>query len=209
MKRTEAVSKAISSRRVTARARARVALRAGGALAFLLTFSAIVNAAPPHVWAPGDKLASADLNKNFSEVDARLATIEAPPAFLQSVSGVAEAGGIGEAYVYSAVSVLLTPGTWLVEAHATISTTMSTDGVQLGLRNTTTSTDIDPSRSAAAQTTAVDVAVALTTTAVVTVATATEIQMKAYPHGTSVVHFGSANLPGFTEKQRLFAVKLR
>ncbi len=189
---------------------ARAALRAFGTLAFVLTFSAMVNAAPPHVFAPGDKLASADLNQNFSDLNGRVSNLEAPPAFLQSVSSAPEtAGGLGEPHAYSAIAVMITPGTWLIEAHATIFTTMSTDGVQLGLRNVTTSADIEPSRSGAVQTTAASSAVALSTTAVVSVGVPTAIQMKAYPNGSSVVNFGSTVLTGFAAQQRLSAVKLR
>lgn len=51
-------------------------LRIGGALFFLIGFGTVVNAAPPHTFAPGETLTAANLNQTFNDLDGRIKKLE-------------------------------------------------------------------------------------------------------------------------------------
>src|SRR4051812_38193864 len=86
--------------------------------------SAIAYASVPHMFATNETLTADNLNGNFNALDSRLSAVEttAGSAFgvLEMASDVNQAGAMGADLVYTAVSLTLTPGTWLVEAYASV-----------------------------------------------------------------------------------------
>jgi hypothetical protein len=197
---------------------------AGAAISLVaLGATAIAFAAPPHTWNDGDTLTAADLNGNLSALDTRIAALEAKaPAYLVSESTAMEHSEVGNDLVLQGASLELTPGTWLVEGFASVSTNFNPDQVQIGLWDDGKSIELPKSRSAAATTlvyaggvtcdevTQFCTSVALTTKVVVKVDTNTTIRIKGYRNGGSELWFGTVDknvvLP---QPQRLTALQFQ
>lgn len=178
-------------------------LTAGGALADV-----------PNTFEAGQTLKAADLNENFTALEARaaaaedaaqdalerVATLEAAPEYLVETASDGQTGEYAEDVVYEAMEVTLQPGTWLVEATATLSTTSQSDAVQLGLWNHTTGAEVAASRGAAATSEALEggyfcgaqpcSVVPTSASAVLTVTTPTTIRVKGYRNGSSTLTVG-------------------
>jgi len=167
----------------------------------------VAAAAPKHTFVSGAKVSAADMNENFADLDARLAKLEVAQD-VESMSVTNEAGMLSTDYVYTAATITLTPGTWLVEAHATLYSTGNADGKALGLFDGTNNVDIPASKSGIADAVAVNVPQSFATSKVITVTAPTIIRMKAYRNGGSILNFGYLNT-GIAPAQRLLAVRLK
>jgi hypothetical protein len=200
----------------------RRAIFVGIPLAVILGGAALVYAGVPNTFTTGDVLSAQLMNANFSALDSRLTTLETKtPVTVVSESNITESGPSSADFVFQSAQLSLTPGTWLIEASAVLTTTPNEDVVQLGLWNETTSTEVIPSRSPLGVTGLPGVLcdgattfcddVPLTTTSVVTVAIDTTIKLMAYRNGVSTVHVGVLK-PSFNivlpQTTRLTAVKL-
>lgn len=190
-------------------------VKVGGAFLFIIGLCAVVNAAPAHTSSRGEILTATNLNETFSGLDARIAKVEAlPEAPLESVSDAPATGTIptggadGTPLVYPGVTLTLTPGTWLVEAYASVYPTGNRDTLQLGLYNATTNAQVSQSRSGVGVV-ELGMLIPLFTSKVLTVSTKTDIRMIAYPNGSSAPNVGGAGSIRLPEPQRMTAVKLR
>jgi hypothetical protein len=154
----------------------------------------------------GQALKAADLASNFTSLDARVGTLEQAPTVLESASDTDLAGAMSTNTLYTPVSLTLTPGTWLVQAFATLSSTMNSDQKALGLYNETAGADVPNSRSGIGTATMGD-SESYTTSKVIVVVADTVIRMKAFRQGASIVNFGSAAVMT-GGRQRMLAVKL-
>jgi hypothetical protein len=111
--------------------------------------------------------------------------------------------------IYTSLSLALTPGTWFVQAFATLSSTDNRDAKALGLYNETAAADVASSRSG------ISVAnlgepESFTTSKVIVVAVNTVIRMKAFRNGNSRVNFApTAALGLLAGRQRMIALKLK
>ena len=134
-----------------------------------------------------------------------------PTVVLEAFSDVAESEPTaGVPLVYSHALVNLTPGTWLVEASATVFATGNADEIGLSLFDVTTNVDIPGSLGGIASS-SINQNVPLSTSKSITVSVPTLIEMKATANGGSVVNFG--NLGGGaglkTGQMRIFAIKVQ
>jgi hypothetical protein len=176
----------------------------------ILGAAAIGYAGPTlHVWKDGDTLTAADLNGNFTALDTRIAALEEnSPTYLVAESKVTESSAVSQDLVYQSISLDLTPGTWLVEGFASLSTTVSQDGVQMSLWDDTNSVEVTQSRSPMVSTigfggvtscdgiTTFCTSVGVTTSRVITVASETTIRLKGHRNGASRIWFGSSDPNG-------------
>ncbi|WP_437554433.1 hypothetical protein WME97_21315 [Sorangium sp. So ce367] len=189
----------------------RRALTVGIPLAILAGAGAVAYASVPHTWKSGEVLNAADLNESFGTLDKRVATLEADPTYLVADSSETEVGEVSQDLLYQSISLDLTPGTWLVEGFATLSTTMSPDQVQLSLWDDTNDAEVPQSRSPIHWTASSDYgAVAAVTSSAITVTANTKIRLKAHRNGVSIIWFGPSNAalelpPG----HRLTALRLK
>lgn len=194
-----------------------LSLRAKRALAIaaipaLLLGGAVAYAAVPKTWTTGEVLKASDLNGNFDALDKSVTAIEKrvtaieqkTPNHLVATSEVKESSATYADLVYQSMQLDLTPGTWLVEGSATLTTTINADGVQISLWDDTNGVEIPASRSPITSTMGfVDnvtcnqgcSSVALGTRSVVTVTAATRIRLKAHRNGNSRVWVGNPD-PG-------------
>jgi hypothetical protein len=167
----------------------------------------VAAAAPKHTFVSGTKVSAADMNENFADLDARLAKVEVAQD-VEAMSVANETGMVSTDYVYTAATITLTPGTWLVEAHATLYSTGNPDGKALGLFDATNNLDVPASKSGVAEAVGVNTAQSFATSKVITVTAPTVIRMKAYRNGGSILNFGYLN-SGLVPAQRLLAVRLK
>ncbi len=161
-----------------------------------------------HTFKDGDTLSAADLNGNFSALDTRLMALEEKtPTYLVAESNETETGVLYQDLVYQSLSLDLSPGTWLVEGVASLSTTVSPDQVQISLWDDTNAVEVPQSRSPLAATTGIGGATACDgTTTFCNAATAstktllkveanTKIRLKGHRNGNSILWFGPSQ-PG-------------
>jgi len=146
----------------------------------------------------------------LTALGARLTALESQTVVVDVSSDVAQTGAHGADLVYTGLDANLTPGTWLVQGFATLTSLGNTDAQQLVLYNETTGTEV-PNSKGAVQSTTVDIAYgALEATAVMVVTAPTVVRLKGLRNGSSTLRFGDPNsaliLSG---KQRILAVKLR
>ena len=178
---------------------------------------------PKTPFTTGDMLSAQKMNDNFSALDTRLKTIGKRSRHVTLVSESMNTEQ-AQAYlnlVYQSAHLSLTPGTWLIHASATLTTTTSVDVVQMGLWNDTTSTDVTLSRSPLATTgipgdgcdgvTKFCGLAPLTTTSIVTVAADTTIQAQGLPQwrlDRLCWQVGPVRSSTFNSMTRLTAVQL-
>lgn len=166
--------------------------------------AAAAQADVPKVWTAGEVLSAEALNLDFSALDERLTALEsAAPTVIEATSETTESStAVYTDVVYQALSIDLTPGTWRVDALATLTTTVSPDAVQIGLWNDTTGEEIAASRSPMASTVSFEAggagsycpngcsAVSVSTSKVITVTAPTKVRIKAFRNGNSRVWVG-------------------
>jgi len=197
--------------RIRATTPKRLVLWGSLAAAVVIAGAAVVYASVPHAFVTNETLTADNLNNNFAALDTRVTTLEtgatAIGSVLEMASDVNQTGAASADLVYASVSVTLTPGTWLVEAYASLSANV-VEGVELGLYDTTNSADIPNARGGVMAATLANNPVALHTSKVLTVTAATTIQIKGYRNGASTLTFGYANaLAG--GRNRIMAVRLK
>ncbi|MBK8256808.1 MAG: hypothetical protein IPK82_29565 [Polyangiaceae bacterium] len=191
---------------------------------FVLGGAAVAYANVEHTWSEGELLTAAHLNGTFEKLDERITSLEAAHVSLAASSDAIETGMLAQDLVYESISLDLTPGTWRIEGFATLSTSVSADGVQISLWNATDGVEIPMSRSPVQTTIGYGGAptcdgvsahcslVAATTSSVVTVAANTKIQIKGHRNGSSTIWFG-ASFPAGTlvlpPSHRLTAVRIK
>jgi hypothetical protein len=190
--------------------------------------AAIASADVPKTWVAAETLTAVDLNANFDALDAaitaladRVEALEAPPTVLEATSSTSEISAASQDLVYQSMELALPPGTWRIDAFATVETTINPDGIQIGLWDDTNGEEIAGARGPYG-TTASDSpsgisapcdgtttfcsALPLTTSKVVTLNAATTIRLAAFRNGYSRVRLtpGAVVQPG----HRLVATKL-
>jgi hypothetical protein len=129
--------------------------------------------------------------------------------------------------VYQSISVELSPGTWRVDAFATLTTTVSPDAVQIGLWDDSSGTEVGGSRSPVATTVSYSAAgglegcdgtsvscsiVMATTSKVMTITEPTTIRLGAFRNGDSRVWIGAHDpndIVSLPSQNRLVATRLR
>jgi hypothetical protein len=193
-------------------------LLAAAAIPALLLGGAVAYASVPKTWTAGEALKAAELNGNFSDLDSRVTAIEQKaPKHLVATSEVSESSAMSADLVYQSMALDLTPGTWLVQASATVTTTVNADGVQISLWDDTNGAELPMSRSPVATTMGfVDnvtcnqgcSAIAATTLRVVTVTANTKVRLKAHRNGGSKVWVGTPTPGALPRAHRLTAVQL-
>ncbi|MFO0553433.1 MAG: hypothetical protein U0271_33935 [Polyangiaceae bacterium] len=192
-----------------------------GAFLGVAVCAKLATAQVEHVFTPGQTLTAADLNENFNGLDTRVSQLEAAPTVLEASSDTTEAGNVSENLVVQGMSLDLTPGTWRVDAFASVGTSVNPDSVQIGLWNATTDTEIQGARSPMAVSTSLSsnplapcdgtttfcTTLAMTTTKIITVSTTTKIRLAAFRNGLSRVVLASGN-SALSAGHRLLATKL-
>ncbi len=190
--------------------------------------AAIASADVPKTWSGGETLTAVDLNANFDALDAAIAALgqrvealEAPPTVLEATSSTSETSELSQDLVYQSMELALSPGTWRIDAFATVATTVRPDGVQIGLWDDTNGEEIQGSRGPYGTTVSSSPyglfepcdgsitfcsALPLTTSKVVTLNVATTIRLAAFRNGDSRVQLtpGAVVQPA----HRLVATKL-
>jgi hypothetical protein len=178
-----------------------------GACAGIVLGASVAYATVPNTFMDGDVLSAQKMNDNFTSLDTRVTKLEAPPVTLEQQSTSALAGTLGTPLVYTNAKITLTPGTWLIEASATVSTTNNADSVALSLYDVTGGADVPTSAGPINQGAGVGLTFPLTTSKILTVAANTDIEMKASQNGSSTINFNfTGNL---TAAHRLSAVRVR
>lgn len=130
----------------------------------------------------------------------------AAPVTLQSTSSVEQTGAYTADLVYDSASVTLTQGTWMVSAHATITSTDVGEGHQIGLYDATLSADL-PNTKSGVMDGGVGVHKAMSTSGIVTVPSGTMLlKIKGYRNGGSTLRFGYPLV--LDAEQRITAVRL-
>jgi hypothetical protein len=117
---------------------------------------ASITAVDTRVTAVDTRVTAADTN--IAAIDARVGAFEPRVAALEpvpedvqeSVVDTVETGTVNNDLVYQAASVSLTPGTWLVQAFASLISLDNPDNVQLALYDSTNGVVIPNSKSAVA-----------------------------------------------------------
>jgi hypothetical protein len=201
----------------------RRALTVGIPLA-ILAGAAVAYASVPNIWKSGDVLNAAALNENFDSIDKRVVALEADPTYLVATSNVTEKGTNFQDLVYQSISLDLSPGTWLVEGFASLSTTDYEDAVQISFWNDTNAIEVPQSRSPLLSTVGFSgvpacngvnsfcSSVALTTKAAITVTINTKIRLKGHRNGASTIWFGRPdpnNALVLPSAQRLTALRIK
>lgn len=198
------------AKRIAAGVLVPVLVLAGGAIAY---------ANVPHTWSNGDTLEAADLNGNFTSLDQRVTALEAnTPTYLTTASNVTGTAAFETDFVYQGMSLVLTPGTWLVQGFGSVMTTVNPDTVQIALWDDTNGVEIPNSRSPDVTTGALGTgctyeqntcgAVATMTSSVISVTANTTIRVKVFRNGASQVWIGPALSLALPTGNRLTAVKL-
>lgn len=154
--------------------------------------------------ANGQTVSAAQLKQNLDEIQTRLVALEAP-SIVEATSDAPNWGSQGQDFVHPSLFLDLQPGTWLIQAHATVNTLYNTDAVALALYNGTTATEVTASRGGVDNTN--DGAVALTTSKAVTITSPTRFYIKGIRNGASAVYFGFGG--NITGHHRMSAVRIR
>jgi hypothetical protein len=190
--------------------------------------AAVAYAGPSfHVWKEGETLTAGDLNANFGsladlnvKLDARVAGLETM-TYLTSTNDKLESGAMYADLVYQSVSLDLEPGTWRVDAFASLFTYVNPDAVQIALWDDTNSVEITGSRSPPVETNArggpgcngvySECSLASVSTAsVITVAAPTKIKIKVFRNGASQVGIGQVGpLLVLPASNRITALRLK
>ena len=174
----------------------------------------------PNTFVAGQTLKARDLNANFAALDARIATFEAAPTHLVSTGNEVQTGAYSADLVYEGMEVTLQPGTWLVDATATLSSSVQSDAVQLGLWDQTNAVDVPDSRGASATSAALNggdfcgagscLLTPTSASAVITVAASTTVRVKAFRNGSSTLTVGPPNTAiVLAPLNRISALRLR
>ena len=147
--------------------------------ALLLAAGAIAYANVPNVFNQGDPLSASKMNANFTHLDARLTALEVPstPTFTEQESDMSQIGAYATPLIYENIKLVLSPGTWLVNAFATAYTTGARDTVVLGLYDATAGSEIAQSRGAIADTQSINAITRLHTSKIITLNAAHTIQI--------------------------------
>lgn len=182
-----------------------------GLSAGVLGLSALAYATVPNTFNAGDPLSSSKVNANFTQLDTRLAALEKPstPNFIEQESDSKQTGSLGRPLVYTGVQLSLGPGTWLVNAFATVYSTVAPDGLVLGIYDATAGSEVAQSRGGVMDTRATDTTTWLQTSKVITLTATHTIEMIVIPNGRSTPNFGGAGTAVvLSGQQRMYAVQL-
>ena len=79
-----------------------------------------------------------------------LGRVDDAPAFLTDQDTTTRDGSLSGNVIYEEATITLTPGTWLVEAHASLLNLTTADGCGVGIYNRTAAAEVSSSRGPAA-----------------------------------------------------------
>lgn len=185
--------------------------------------AAVASADVPHSWRSGELLTAADLNANFEALDERLTDLQSPRVVEDSSDDVESSPAAYSDLVYQGMSLELTPGTWQIDAQATMSSSINADQVQMALWDDTNEEEIPDARSPLAYSISVGAtgagascpqgcaSVNVTTSKVVVITEPTTIRILAVRNGNSRVWVGQQdpnNLIVLPYANRMSAVRL-
>lgn len=148
------------------------------------------------------QVADSRAQENFDQLASVLATTVAPA----TSSAVQGPSTVGTDLVYTAIDLVLKPGTWLVYGQATLVSQTAADGKQLGLFNVTANADVPNSKGPAGGAATTNAPEPYTTMTVVTLATESTLRLKGFRNGASQIQIGFGFV--FTAMQRMLAVRM-
>jgi hypothetical protein len=174
---------------------------------FMFTTGLLVGGCAASADEPMDHASTATHAAEETVLSQRVSTAAISARVFEAFSDTNEIGTRGHDFVYPDMALNLPPGTWLIEAEATVFTNDVPDAANLGLYNATNGTDVLASRSGVGITPSAGWTVPLHASKVVTLSVPAVIQIKAFRNGSSTPGFGyPLALAG--GRQRLFAVEL-
>ncbi|MEY3745080.1 MAG: hypothetical protein RLZ48_758 [Actinomycetota bacterium] len=142
--------------------------------------------------APGDVLRANSGTAAYNNVIGNLGELRDTPSFLTASSTNTETGGANADFTYSAAEITLTPGTWLVQAGASLTNTATSDSASVSLWNQTAGSEVSNSTGVQSTTTTTFISGILSRVVSVTVTSNTAYRVRCKRNGASTIRAQSA-----------------